>query len=291
MAFYKKGDFHAALDRFSRAHAIVRLTTTGLWRGRCLVKLRRLVEASEQLLAVSRMEVAADARELFHQAKTDAAREHQALQARIAHLKLIRPVQNAGPRGRVAALQVKLDGKLVPAALLGVDQPIDPGQHHVEARRDQSLFSKPFSIDEGASMTLKIEFAAKKLPVPTPLPAEPRSSWQPTLGWVSVALGGAALVGGAITGGARASCPRRAGGGLPQLQLPTGPTRRGGFFRVVAHDLDRCFGGRQPFAGGGHHAAGNLETGCCKRRRERAARWAIYQGCGAGVVGPVLLTN
>ena len=52
---YRANDFATALDRLTRAHSIVGLTTTGLWRARTLVHLGRLVEASEQYLEVTRM--------------------------------------------------------------------------------------------------------------------------------------------------------------------------------------------------------------------------------------------
>jgi len=200
VVLFRKGEYAAALDRFSRAHAIVRLTTTGLWRGRCLVELGRLVEGSEQLLDVSRMSVADDARALFHKAKADAASEHLALQARIGHIKLIQPAQDTSTQ----ELSIKLDGKPVPAALLGVNQPIDPGTHHLEARRGEDRFSKRFTIAEGASMELLIELQPKQtLPKPkqTLAPTTQSSNWQPALGWVGVALGGGAVIGGAITGG------------------------------------------------------------------------------------------
>ena len=55
IALYKDGKYQAALDKLDRAHELVGLTTTGLWRARCLVQLKRFVEGSEALFVVTRM--------------------------------------------------------------------------------------------------------------------------------------------------------------------------------------------------------------------------------------------
>src|SRR5688572_22104076 len=44
---YNARDYPKALDLFRRAHALVKLSTTGLYTARTLVALKRLVEASE----------------------------------------------------------------------------------------------------------------------------------------------------------------------------------------------------------------------------------------------------
>lgn len=212
MALFEQGKYAAALDRLSRAHTVVGLSTTGLWRARCLEKLGRLVEAAEQYLEVSRMKPGPDARAVHRNAVGDARRERQALLPRIPKVRLL-------PQGDVSPdAIVRIDGKAVPPALLGVARPVDPGEHLLEVEQSGQRREQRFTIAEGAS--LDVPFAVGATPpgaAPGPTasesaspvpPVEPASdqaasggSTQALLGWVAVGLGGAGLIAGAVTGG------------------------------------------------------------------------------------------
>jgi len=200
-SFYQANDYENALDRFTRAHELVPLTTTGLWRARCLDKLGRLVEASEQYRAVTLVELDSDARDIHRKAQTDAAAELVALEPRIAHLKI--QIEGSVPEGTT----IRLDGKDVPPALLGVQQPADPGSHVLEVVGAGTMAEKPFELEEGATtvIPLKLVDRGPQIGVATSSSAsgmdtDPGLS-QRVLGGVVIGVGSVGLVVGAVTGG------------------------------------------------------------------------------------------
>src|SRR3954468_13501151 len=52
---FENSEWAAALEKFNTADSLVPTPTLGLYAARCLVKLDRLVEASERYLEVTRM--------------------------------------------------------------------------------------------------------------------------------------------------------------------------------------------------------------------------------------------
>jgi hypothetical protein len=200
---YQRGDFEAALDKLRRAHEIVRLPTTGVWLARTLEQLGRLVEASERYLEVTRMTLANDALPQHVQAKDEAVREREALMPRIPRLTIV--FRGSG--------EVRLDGNLVATALVGVPQPVDPGTHRVEAIAGSAHDVEEVTLAERESREVVLELPAAgapaapapivAAPAPSPAPVSEGSSSHPVLvlGGIGLALGGAGLVAGAVTGG------------------------------------------------------------------------------------------
>lgn len=183
LALFEKGQWTEALDRFERAGSLVRAPTMGLMAARSLVKLGRLVEASERYLGVTRMELDAGASDAFRKAQVDAGKEREALQARIPSLHLT--VGGAGDAS------VTLDGKPLPAALVGAAFPVDPGPHVVVVTRDRTSKTERFQLREGEERRLAITLDV----------APPPTSGLKVAGIAGVALGGAGLVVGAVAGG------------------------------------------------------------------------------------------
>ena len=209
IAAFNAGDYVIALDKLSRAHELVGLSTTGLWMARSLVKVGRWVEASEQYLAVTRMTLPEDASELHRNALGEAARERQELLPRIPQLTLRIDGLPAG-----SAPEVSIDGVAVPGALIGAARPTNPGDHQVQARAGGQQQSAQVSLGEGERRTVAIRFEGlATAPAPDPNAAPPADpapeqppdgatgSTQRILGWVAVGLGGAGLVVGGVTGG------------------------------------------------------------------------------------------
>ncbi|MBW2455010.1 MAG: tetratricopeptide repeat protein [Deltaproteobacteria bacterium] len=208
---YEAGDYAAALEHFQRAHELVGLTTSGLWTARCLAKVGRLVEAAERYLEATRMTLPANARKQHVTAQRDAEQERRELLPRIPRVTL----RVVGAREGVMA---QLDGTAVPSALLGVSQPVDPGDHTFTATAGQARAEQPFSVAEGEKRVVELKLEpgaaapprAGSPPAPAPQPPAPAdpgdhpaqsASVQGTLGWVAIGLGGAGLVLGAVTGG------------------------------------------------------------------------------------------
>ena len=211
---YANDSYEQAYDRFNRAYQLVRVPTVGLWAARSLVKLGRLVEASERFLEVSREPVADDAPPEHERAKEEAAAERQALLARIPSVRVL--VEGAAP-GEVF---VTLNGELVPTALVGAQRPVNPGQLTVKGTRGEQVVEAAVEIREGETRDVRLVFAAPpgadkpaSAPPPgrlaplAPLAPAPRADYdagegstQRTLGYVALGLGGAGLAFGALFG-------------------------------------------------------------------------------------------
>ncbi|MCC6525327.1 MAG: hypothetical protein IT373_21920 [Polyangiaceae bacterium] len=174
VAAYQAQDYVTALDKLSRAHAIVKLTTTGLWRARCLDKLLRLVDAAEQYLEVTRMLLDHTALEQHRQAVVDAQREREALLPRIPQVKV-----SVSGGALPADVGVSIDDKQLSAALIGADRPVDPGKHRLRVERragtaTTTLKEQIFEVAERQRLELPLTLAdlgaAAPGPAPGPLP-------------------------------------------------------------------------------------------------------------------------
>jgi hypothetical protein len=155
---FEAGDFAAALDKYERVDALVHLPAVGLRAARCLVKLGRLIEASERYLAVTRMQLAANALSVHKEAQALAESERAALAPRIASVVIT--VSGASDA------EVTVDGKPVPAALLGASRAIDPGPHKIEGRRGSDVQKRTITAADGETVRVTLTFsgAAPSLP-------------------------------------------------------------------------------------------------------------------------------
>jgi hypothetical protein len=211
---YQRGDYAGASERLERAFQVMRAPSLGLWSARALEKLGRLVEASERYLDVTRLDVGGGEAAVQKQAQAEAATEREALLPRIPSLLL--KVEGA----ERSAVQCSVDAVSVPAALIGVGRPVNPGTHRVEVRFGAQTKTEQVTLAEGEKKEVALRFeAASQSPSPEPpapstmppaerppvaTPASPASSVsrsssiQRTLGFVAVGVGGAALVGGGV---------------------------------------------------------------------------------------------
>jgi hypothetical protein len=129
---FEAKDYATALDRFNRAAELISAPSIAIMQARSLVKLGRWIEALDRYSNVSSATVAADAPDAFRRAQSDASEEAGELRANMPRLE----IQSPPSRGEAARVAVKLDGRPVPAALLDVEQPVDPGLHTVQAEAD-----------------------------------------------------------------------------------------------------------------------------------------------------------
>ena len=135
MDAFEAKDYATALDRFNRAAELISAPSISIMQARSLVKLGRWIEALDKYSNVSSATVAAGAPEAFRRAQSDAIKEAGELRTNMPRLE----IQSPAARGEGAKLEVKLDGRTVPAALLDVEQPVDPGPHTVQAEADGSV--------------------------------------------------------------------------------------------------------------------------------------------------------
>lgn len=204
---FDQQDYATALDRFQRAEELYRAPSISVMVARCLAQLGRLVEAVDKYEETRRMALDATAPEAFQRAVADANAEVEAVRARVARLQV--RVPHDGP----AELEVRLDDKPLPRALLGVDIPVDPGTHRIVARaRGHAPFTGEVVMMQGERQQVEIIFRAPEpAPTPTPTPTQapsraagfgPDAAASPSLapGLVLLTGGGVALAAGVVTG-------------------------------------------------------------------------------------------
>jgi hypothetical protein len=219
VALFEKGDYAQASDRLERAYGIVRIPTFGLWSARALDKTGRLLEAGERYRDVLRIPIKPTDPEVFRTAARDAQAENDALTSRIPQLV----IEVSGvPAG---SANVSIDGRALPAQLVGVPIPVNPGARHVEARSGGQVATRDITLAEGKQERVVLALSAAGeappqaapvpmmqpqpsaqpvgppiQPAPAPPPVEADTGKSPTAAWVALGIGGAGLVAGGIFG-------------------------------------------------------------------------------------------
>jgi len=288
-ALFDKGEWAQALEKYQRAMALVEVPTLGVRIARCLTKLGRLVEASEQYLAVTRMKLGDKALDVHKEALVQAAAEREALLPRVPSLVItLKGAQDA---------EVSVDGKTVPPALLGQRRNVDPGKHRVVARRGAEQQTRDVEVAEGQSVPVTFELAegapsSPGAPEPTPSRPAPAKSargdaaadpggTQRVLAYVALGLGGVGLGLGATTGimaSSRKSDLEKDCGS--DLECP--PAKHSDADSYNSLRTLSSIG----FIGGGVAAAAGLTLLLTAPKPERAARVSPWLGVGsAGVRG------
>jgi len=206
---FERHDYTTALDRLTRASSLFRAPTISLMQARSLARLGRLVEALDKYEETQRMVLGDDAPDAFRQAVNEAKGEAEEVRARIPRVL----VRVRATSGRIEGLKVQLDGKPLPAALLDVERPIDPGTHQISvtasncepvARYTKLAEGERAAIDIPLDPALKPASPAASEPVaPAAETASPpviASSSAAPWGWVGIGVGVAGLATFAISG-------------------------------------------------------------------------------------------
>lgn len=222
---FEHGNFERSRDLFHRAYALVQAPTLALYEARSLNKLGRLVQAEEAYLRVVRTSLQPDAPEPFRKAVREAESEEVLLEPRIPKLTII----VIGPGAESPDLSLTLDGEKVKAALIGVEMPLDPGHHAIQALVPGAQPSRvELEIQERDRKRVEIRVEA---PRAAPVAAQvlgppitsfdtppPRSSWHTPAALAAGGLGvvglGTGLVAGLLAGARHAKaeeqCPNHA---------------------------------------------------------------------------------
>lgn len=123
---FRGGEYADALDKLQRAEALYDAPVHLLYIARCQVKLGKLVEGAETYRKLARVELQPGAPSAFKDAKDAGGPEFSRLEPRIPSLKLEVTPAN------VEGMKITIDGEQVPAAVVGVDRPANPGSHDIE---------------------------------------------------------------------------------------------------------------------------------------------------------------
>jgi hypothetical protein len=174
-----------ALDLVTRAQALFNAPTHLLMIAEAQAGLGHYVAAQEAYLKVIRADLPPNAAPAFKKAQVTAKDELPAVEAKIAQLRIV--LDGIGTRSPT----VKMDDQPVPAALLGVYQPVDPGKHQISV-----------VVDQQPPVTGAVELhEAEKKDIHLTIPDTPATP-----------AGGAGAAGGAAAGGG--TTPDTGGGGF-----------------------------------------------------------------------------
>jgi len=165
---YEAQQFSQALDLFTRAQSLLHAPTHMLYMARSAAKLGQVVRAQELYMRIVREELPADAPEAFRDAQKAARGELKAVEPRIAQLT----ITIDAPKGTNASVQ--MDGKEVPAAVVGVSFPVDPGKHELLASAP-GFRGEPQSVQlaEGAHQSVTLELKPDAAVAPAAAPVAP----------------------------------------------------------------------------------------------------------------------
>jgi hypothetical protein len=199
---FDAGKYAEASDFFRRAHELVAAPSIALMQARSLAKLGQLLAAMDIYEQTARLKLADDAPEAYVTAVQTARVEIEEVRTRLPRLKLT-VLGTANGDGS----QVTIDDKPTPAALLGVERPVDPGEHHIAVRvGGQTRAARDLSVVEGESYQVELdahpaEPAAKPPAPPVETRSQASSSLNPrTLGYVGLGIGVVGFGVGTFTG-------------------------------------------------------------------------------------------
>jgi hypothetical protein len=161
-----------AVDLFSRAETLVHSPIHLLFIGRAQLKLGRWVQAYEAFNRIKREGVPAGAPLAVKKAVEEGSAELAQLEPQLPYVAV--SVKN--PSGEV---EVRMDGTVVPPALLGLMRPVDPGQHQFQASNGQASSEVVTAeIKPATRQTVELELGAASAPIPA-VAATPEPSFAP----------------------------------------------------------------------------------------------------------------
>ena len=196
-----------AIEKLQRAESLHHAPTILDRLGECQVQVGQIVEGTENLNAVVREQLAPNAPAVFKDAQARAQKALAAATPRIAHL-----IVNVVPADAKATVTV--NGKPIPAALIGQDRPTNPGTSEVSATAEgYRAAGQSVTLAEGSSQTITLTLdkdpnAVAPLPplngapppAPVTEPPAPAPKKNNTPAYIAFGVGGAGLVVGAIAG-------------------------------------------------------------------------------------------
>lgn len=205
---FERQQYDVALDLFTRAASLVQAPTIALMRARSFRQLGRWVEAMDAYESAQRMPTR-DTNPAFAEAASTAAQEAAALRSKLPRLNL--RVEGSAQTNEV---EVLLDSRKFPLALLGVDTPLDPGERHLEVRaKGRTPILRQVTLEEGEREEVLITLQPPPRPAPvTPPPVAPVTTLPPrpnethaqplaqTLSWAAIGVGAVSLGTGIVTG-------------------------------------------------------------------------------------------
>lgn len=136
---------------------------------------------------------------------------------------IVKSPKGEGPANDKSGVELLVNGESLGTSLIGTPLERDPGSYRV---RVQAQYAQPVEQEVAlvAGDTKHITLRLLQTPPEAPAPEVDTGKGKRTIGWVLVGVGGAALIGSAITAGLRSSaksdfdaaCPNAASGKCPE---------------------------------------------------------------------------
>ena len=195
-----KGECEPAIAKLQRAESIHHAPTLLVRIGECQMKLGKLVDALSTLDRAAREQLGPTPPKAFVTAQQRAQTLVNEIRPKLGTLR----VDASGSREGVS---FRIDGDELKEAALGLERPIDPGSHIIEAATsDGRRIRREVTVKQGAGETVTLELPA---PPPAaapsvvgPAPAPPADNKGRTiLGWGLTGGGAVAIVAGAVFAG------------------------------------------------------------------------------------------
>ena len=149
-------DCAKALPRFESAERLFDAPTHLLHIAQCQAATGRLVEAQETYATLSHLSLDKQAPAAFREAQEAGRAEQAKIKPRVPTLRL----DTSPPAASLKGLVVQINGTQMPADLVGIARPINPGRYHVtmSAGSGRSA-SGDIELKEGEAKALEIKFA------------------------------------------------------------------------------------------------------------------------------------
>jgi hypothetical protein len=197
---YDAGKTEAALEAFRSSHAAYPSPNSRLYIARCLRDLGRNAEAYAEFKAVLMDAAEADDADRYAQTLEAASLERASLRPRLGMLRLTVPDD-------LAAVEVRVGGRVVRRADWGQPIPVDPGTVSVSVTAPgRRPFLRTYSVAAGERPAATVVLPPAEATSPGPAPAAPApppppvaAPW-PTGRAVAIGSAGVAVVGLAVWG-------------------------------------------------------------------------------------------
>jgi hypothetical protein len=216
IALSQRGDCEGALSKLQRAEAIHHAPTILVHMGECQIRLGRLVDALASLDRVARENLGPTPPRAFVVAQERATVLLAELKPKLGTLR----VEATGPR---TGATYRIDGGELQEAALGLDRPIDPGAHVIEATTaDGQRVRREVKIGAGATelVTLVLPAALPAGPAPASPAPTSKGGGSRALGWGLTAGGAAALVASGVFAGITLSTKSDLDGACAEKSCP-----------------------------------------------------------------------
>lgn len=152
---YEQRDYALAVEKLGKAFDILKAPSVALWLARALRQNGQLVAAAERFAEAGRLPIDRGNAAVQAAAQRDAAADLEALTPQIPLLVVQVPGVSA------SELTLSIDGRALSSAVVGEQQPVDPGKHHIEVRRGEQLASADVVLARGETKVAMLSFTER----------------------------------------------------------------------------------------------------------------------------------